>query len=163
MPQISSKPTCLALESGTPSVQRAALLSAENRDLCRAARASKHSPLLRALLVLAPTVQALRTILYSVWCGVVITNACLCLHTNQQCGYSYAAVPLFGRHAAVTFHFFYSFFFFFLFSGSVLFPVGRTLPLLQNTARRPQKRIIRLARPQFRILVFAGADTPWPR
>lgn len=38
-------------ESGTPSVPRAAFMAAENRDLCRAARASKHSSA-RALLLL---------------------------------------------------------------------------------------------------------------
>lgn len=41
------------------------------------------------------------------------------MHTNQQCGYSYAAVPLFGRHAAVTSHIFLVFFFSILWFRSV--------------------------------------------
>ncbi|KAL7949375.1 hypothetical protein V8C42DRAFT_210681 [Trichoderma barbatum] len=121
MPQISSKPACLALESGTPSVERAALLSAENRDLCRAARASKHSPLLRALLVLAPVGTALVLVLCYDQYSTYRTN-----QGDLETGAAprNPAVPLFGRQAAVI---------------SQLSAVGRTLPLLQNTARRPQK------------------------
>ncbi|KAL7933201.1 hypothetical protein V8C35DRAFT_305180 [Trichoderma chlorosporum] len=127
----------LALESGTPSVERAALMSAENRDLRRAARASKHSPLLQALLVWAPAclvplpIPAVR-VLY------VLAKPVRLLVRRRA--FAWTA----GRGNFLSF----------CFCRPHSAHYCRTQPVVH-------KRINRLARPKFRILSLPAPDAPW--